>query len=233
MDTKRWILVLAILPLALVTVAASHDDDPNCRDISDDPEEPIVICTETNWFHCIDDVKVQNYYALTAGQYASWDTTEPAGSVTDGEGCGYYENLFSADGENPYDVIHKGTYTGLIDSFSVELHNIHVSSFRALGAYWVGLRIVVDGVVIFENETENFVTLFPEPSDTGLSEAMRFTVLGVDLLDPDTDDTEHTVTVQVKSYNDAQAAWVWDTTEVPAHITFNNEFIVGTPIFVG
>lgn len=232
MRARTLVTALAVLPMALGSLANSSPVPENCRDIGKTADDPIIVCTERVYVHCQDDtVKVNNVQA-NSGTFPTWDTTAPSGSVSDGAGCGHYENLLtSTSGPDPlFDLIWEGEFTGRLDNMAVELHNIHVSSFRALGTYWIGLTIEIDGVTVFQNpDVDSFVQLTPEPSETGLSEKMEFTLRNIGLLD-DGDDTTHTIKIGISSYNETQAAWVWDTTEVPAGITFNLKGTRGTPL---
>ena len=179
--------------------------------------------TEQDFFHCIDPVKVQNLYAAQ-GQYPGWDTTAPDQSVTDGAGCGFYDNLgagpFGTPGP-PFDAIWQGTFAGNLDKITVELHRL-LPDGRGGTLLNTNIPVVltVDGTILYDGDVPMTFTA----SATGASERMRFSFTGLGLLTEDGDGTrQRTIRLEVSGYNETQAAWVFDTTEVPAGMTFNPE----------
>jgi hypothetical protein len=75
------------------------------------------------------------------------------------------------------------------------------------------------------------VTVTPVRSSTGASERIRFTIVGLNLMN-EANDTEHDVLLTLNGgafvasgvvfpVHDSQNLWVYDTTEVPSGLTFN------------
>lgn len=208
-------LALSALTLAVATVAvpaSAHHDGT---------EEQPTLRTERVYFKCVDGLKAQNVPALQ-GTYPTWSTEPPAGSVTDGEGCGQYENLLTnANNDNPFDLVVKGTFTGNLDAINVELHNIYVGTARDTGNFDLRAKLYIDG---FEYANVGPVTVNPEPSDTGISEKLTYSFRDIGLTGEHGDGTiEREVAIYVGSFTEIQSIWVWDTTEVPAGLTFNPE----------
>ena len=204
----RLLLVLAlVLAVAAPAVAVT---EPTLR-------------TERTWFHCAGTAKVQN------AEYAqrnvpSWTTTAPAQSVQQGAGCGYYENAgggYLGSNETTLDSIWEGSFTGNLDSITMELHNIHASAARATGPFKLRANLLVDGVDVLDPDAPQ-IEVAPVPSSTKLSEMLRFTVTGIGLRTEEGDGQQvRRIRLIIRSLSEEQSAWVWDTTEVPAGLTFN------------
>ncbi len=191
--------------------------------LTPDGEIEPTLRTEANWFHCAGDTKVQNLNA-NEGNLPSWDTDEPAGSFTSGEGCGYYENLLS--GNDLVDATWSGSFAGNLDSFTVEVHRLIPQAGVTFPNRFV-LTIAVDGSVLYDDD----INLSFVESSTGASESALFSVTGLDYLEEDGDGTiERSVTITLASYNETQSIWVFDATEIPAGITFNPEIPKGARV---
>jgi hypothetical protein len=204
---------LAALVVAIaVPASADHGDiHPTAR-------------SERTYFHCAGPAKVQNVYAAQ-GIIPTWDTSEPAGSVQQGEGCGYYENILSGSVHPSLLAAWEGTFTGNLDALTVELHRLLPAS-GATTTLVVG-TVTIDGIDVFAGD----ITLQPEPSETGASTVSKFSLRRLNYMTEDGDGTiERTVRVTIDSYNEQQSAWVWDTTEVPSGITFNPGSLAGSVI---
>jgi hypothetical protein len=204
---------LAALVVAIaVPASADHGDiHPTAR-------------TERTYFRCAGPVKVQNAY-IAQGVIPTWDTNEPAGSVQQGEGCGYYENLLSGGNPALHTAVWEGTFTGNIDTMTVELHRL-LPAAGATTTMVVG-TVTIDGIEVFTGD----ITLQPEASETGASTVSKFSLRRLKYMTEDGDGTiERTVRVTIDSYNEQQSAWVWDTTEVPSGITFNPESLAGSVV---
>lgn len=212
-------LMRRLVPLIALVVAVSALALP-ARAHHDGTDEQPTLRTERTFLKCVDGLKVQNIPALQ-GSYPTWSPEPPAGSVQDGEGCGQYENLLSnSDPENPFDLVMKGTFTGNLDTINVELHNIYVGTPRATGNFLIAVDLTIDGEQTVA--TEDPVTINPVPSSTGISEEISFSVTDIGLLTEHGDGTtEREIRLSIAGFNEYQSAWVWDTTEVPAGLTFN------------
>lgn len=210
---RGFVSLTAVVIVATVLLAApanAHHDGTT--------EQP-TLRTERVYFKCVDDLKVQNVPALQ-GTYPTWSTEPPAGSVTDGGGCGQYENLLTnADPNNPFDLVVKGTFTGNLDAINVELHNIYVGTARTDGNFNLRARLYIDGL---EYANQGPVSVTPEPSSTGISEKLTYSFSEIGFKDEHGDGTiEREIGIYVGSFTEIQSIWVWDTTEVPAGLTFN------------
>jgi hypothetical protein len=196
---------------------------------------------ERVYFHCNGPTKVGNLNLVTNGP-VSWNTSPPAGSVSDGEGCGNLDPG-AARGSNQatvYDAQFRGVFTGNLESLTVEVHNLLLNQIDLDGSYRIRVWLTIDGETIVPDTT--FVDVAPEASATGASHKFLFSVpdLGcsrevldeegnvVDvvtdgLVRQDGDGTlEHDVLLTLDSwFTDRASAWVYDTTEVPSGITFN------------
>lgn len=221
---RKLPLIVSILVASATTApAAAHHDGT---------EEQPTLRTERVYFKCEGDLKVQNVAALQ-GNYPTWSTEPPAGSVTDGEGCGQYENLLTVNNntDNPYDVVFRGTFTGNLDTINVEAHNIYLGTPRAGLPFLLAVRLFIDGTLVYTNSDP--IEIMPEPSETGISEKFALSFVGIGLNNEHGDGTiEREIKLHLMSYNEYQSAWVWDTTEVPSGLTFNPETLEAIRIFV-
>jgi hypothetical protein len=185
-----------------------------------DPEA--TFRTERVYFHCVGPVKLQHAYNVQ-NQYPTWDTTPPAGSVQGGEGCGRpeYGLTNGDDRRNPHDTVFRGTFTGNLNAFNVELHDLASVFGNTMGEIPMIVTLYVDGSPILDS---GVISVPAEASETGASHVARFSIDNLRLADEVGDgEIERTLELVVRSTLDSAHAWVWDTTEVPAGITFNPE----------
>lgn len=191
------------------------------------------------YFHCPSGPKVLNTAAVTGEP--TWDGKAPTASVTTGAGCG-----FADDGVNSgtaqtsiYDAHIGGSFTGDLDSLTVQFHDIDLGSSRADGKLTVDVRLTIDGQSVFGTEDSGSsvvtgavpsrvsvpVTLVP--SSTGASALAEFTVTGLGFIEPEdpsgapTEPVEHSLLLTVEGPSDVVSGWVMDTTETPSGILFN------------
>ena len=205
MRPVRLLLVLALV-LAAAPAAADHGDiHPTKR-------------TERTYFKCLGSNKVQNV-DMAQGTMPTWSTTAPTQSVQQGAGCGTADTgVTNANQENAFDGVWKGTFTGNVDSITVEAHAID-STPRATGSHPILAILTVDGEQLLPQTRIVPTTV---RSSTQASSKLTFSITGLPYLTEDGDGTAvRTFTLSLKSYADYPAAWVWDTTEVPSGITFN------------
>ncbi|MBW3665279.1 MAG: hypothetical protein KY469_19470 [Actinobacteria bacterium] len=238
MRSRTIVTIVALAVTALPGIAAHEAPPEGCRETGThaEGEEPRLICTEANYFHCAGDLKLQNAEIIANSNIPSWDTTPPAGSVTAGEGCGTYETLLTS-GDNPYngmDGIWEGTFTGNLESFTVEVHKIDTGTSRVDDTEAALLWIRIDGVDVVARQADG-TPMAAERSSTGASIKYTFTVTGLQgyNLERGAGTIERTITIGVRSFANNQGAWVWDTTEVPAGVTFNPASPAGTLVFPG
>lgn len=177
---------------------------------------------ERVYFHCADQVKVQNA-AYAQKKVPSWNTTAPAQSFTAGAGCGYYENAVGGwlgANETTLDSAWEGTFSGNVDSITVELHNLGVTASRATRSHEMRFSLFIDGKQV--NTDRDGVTVTPVTSSTRASERVSFTIAGIGLNAEGGDGTlSRRFRLVARSLSEQQSAWVWDATEVPAGLTFN------------
>lgn len=196
-----------------------------------------VLETERVYAHCGDTQKASN---VEGGTPFAMDTTAPATSFTEGAGCGTADVVLSPAEDDTGELLElTGTYTGNLDSLTLELHMIDAGIVRlsqtspveppALPDPGPGLlfdEIYADLEVLVDGAAAGFVgeaRLPAERSETGASVRLRMTLTDLDLLAED-EAGEHTVTVQIRTadyYNGDSGAWVLDAAEVPTGIEFN------------
>jgi hypothetical protein len=187
---------------------------------ADEHEEIVPLYrAEQVYFQCHggDEEKNQNLYDTWP-----WSLNAPSRSVTDGAGCGYINS--GAAGNAP---TFEGEFTGNLRDLRVEMHIfpsfVHPLSLTA-GEIDLAVTLVVDGEVI----ADGTLTGVPAELESGNFETTQTVVFGIDGLD------EHfgvedgfgsitrSISLSVGTANPAEIVdWVWQTSEVPAGITFN------------
>lgn len=197
------------------------------------------LTTERVYAHCGETQKVSN---VEGGTPYAMDTEAPAASFTAGAGCGTADAVLTepVEGDLGEFLELTGTFTGHLDSLTLELHMIDAGIVRASQTAPTGEvpnpgdpvpsiafdEIYADTEIYIDGVAAGFVGEARLPavrSSTGASVKMLMTLTDIGLVDHG-DDGEHTVTVRVKTadyYNGDSGAWVLDATEVPTGITFN------------
>jgi hypothetical protein len=203
-----WV-VGAALALAAAPAAADHNGiHPTFRQ-------------EQVYFKCVGPNKVQNFDAP-----APWETTPPAGSVQDGEGCGVVD-VGELEG---LEFAATGDAVGNLTNLTIELYVMpftvpFTNPVVADPEVWLNVDLVIDGQQILNPA---IVTQVPwEETNSGVTQKVEFTVLGLGAWFATEDgDGEQVREVQLTVSHDFPVevgSWVWDTTEVPAGITFNDQ----------
>lgn len=228
---RKLATVLAACSTMLIAIPASADHGgihPSVR-------------TERTYFTCVGSTKVQNLSMLAEGQTPGWDTTAPTQSVQQGAGCGTVDPLLTDPGSvnNGHDGAWIGTFAGNLTSMTVEAHMIDLGVSRTDDTFPLLITLMIDGDIWIQRTTVVDMTLVR--SATNLTGMLRFSitdlgswtnvydaegrivdVLTEGLVTEDGDGTrEREITLGLRAYADYPTAWVWDTTEVPAGITFN------------
>lgn len=236
MRVRKLIAVLAVLPLAAVTVAAGDD---GCRTVDPDgvadTGDEYVLCEVQTWFHAA-DAKVQNasYVNEDAVPLPSWDENPPAGSVSGGNGGGF---AASAQGDTTSGRLHatfEGTFTGELDVLDVDLHLLY-GLFAVYRPDDIQMTVYVDEFPVFSG-TGIAVRTTADTANTPVTFKQEFALVGIrDSLKSYglPTDGEHTVRIEVRPHflDSGNWAYVFDTTEVPSGILFNPETITpGTTI---
>lgn len=242
MRIRGALLALTLVPAALFSVAANEEacsllDDAGTEDAADD----VVACEASVYLSCKNAVNEKVYTPLDS---VPLDFAAPTASVTDGAGCGKAE-IAQANGTAPtsiYDINTTGFIAGNVDTLTVELHSIYAASQRAGGSVTLDVRVVVGGVspVGFQESgglpggapigsPKSFtVSVDPEPSATGASEALVFTLTDIykafpELSEPGNGaENYQTLDITVSVENPAWVGtFVMGTTEVPSNVTIN------------
>lgn len=199
---RTFRLALSVLTLlAFAAPAAATDFVP-------------VLNTERVYFHCGGNAKA------TAGETTSyaWNTTAPTTSYTQNGGCGAVDVSYQ-QGDEP---VFTGTHTGNLDQLTVHAWVIDAGLSRT-GAFtdvWLQATVLVDGVAVAQATDLRVV---PQPSETGISRLLEFSVTKIGLL-AESDNVTHTVEVRLGSmpYEDGDnIGWVLDATELDSGITFS------------
>jgi hypothetical protein len=183
---------------------------------------------ERVYFHCEGATKL---HSTVVDGAIPWNTTAPSQSVTAGAGCGSLDNgLWGNNQVSIQDSHFQGSFAGNIDKITVEAHNIYAGPARQSASFTTNVRLAIDGEPMLGATGKN-VTVTPVRSSTGASERIRFTIVGLNLMN-EANDIEHDVLLtlnggafvanaQVFPVHDSQNVWVYDTTEVPSGLTFN------------
>jgi len=179
------------------------------------PHPDATFRSERVYFHCIGDTKLQNVPSAQ-GEVAPWDTAPPPGSVTDQAGCGHLEYGIGGD---QFDSIFQGTFTGNVRNLTVQLHEMAHSDQQPFGTEVI-VKLSVDGTARLTQTTAQLLPV--ESENSGVTNRAVFSISGLGY------DTEEGNGAQVRTFRLTIASptrgaslWVWDTTEVPAGITFN------------
>lgn len=197
--------------------------------------------TQQVYFHCPSSgVKVLNTAAVTGETV--WDTKAPTASVTTGAGCGFVDDGVNSGTAQTsiYDAHVQGTFTGDLDSLTVQFHDIAVGTSRVDDELTVDVRLTIDGQSMFDVEPSGSevvpgdvparatvpVTLVR--SATGASSLAEFTITDLGFLTPEpaegepaAEPVEHSLLLTVEGPSDVVSGWVMDTTETPSGILFN------------
>jgi hypothetical protein len=185
--------------------------------------------TERVYFSC--GSKVANADGTGAG-VAGWDTSAPTTSATAGGGCGSVDSPFTQTTvPNIYDSTFSGTFTGNLNSLTVEAHNLYAGAGRASTPSTVAVRLLVDGEDLTPGPigSGKFVSVTPVRSATGATELFKFSITNIGFTSP-AEAGEHEIQLLINggtrrttgpSVNDGANVWVYDATEVPSGITFN------------
>lgn len=225
MRTRALLAAMTLLPTALIGLAMTPEGcyvaiegDPTTTD------DDIVACEQQTWFHGA-ETKASNAGNIDPDVphgSATFDTTPPAGSVTDGEGAGYVTNsvLTQTAGGDTLAATFTGTFTGHIDAVDVDLH---VLAELPITANDFNVELAIDGFAV-ASFAEVLIPRTEDP-DTAAATRMDFVIPGLagfvnEYLGGD---TEHTVTLRIEPtyiVNDT-TVFAFDTTEVDGGITFN------------
>lgn len=199
---------------------------------------------ERVYYHCGGGTKIKNVdYAQ--GGLAPWDTTAPAQSFTAGAGCGQIDpsalrNTQPSGG--PSEPAFGGTYTGNLENLTVEMWMLgHSPGNVTTDTVDVTPWLVIDGET-FVMDTTILTGVPVVASSSGASRKIEFTITGLGTAEEVLDDQgnvvdvvttglakesaagEHEIqlNVRLRGNGTPNAVWVWDASEVPSGITFND-----------
>lgn len=233
--TALTLLALVGGALAMADPAVDADATADCHTIrgaetTDDSSDDVDACRQDVWFHGagLPADNIDN----AQGDFAVWDTEPPTASVTEGAGNGVVANSALHQQAQPFDeraaFVAAGSHDGAIDDIAVDLYlftpgtNVDDPNNPVVrGDYSIDAQLVIDGTAV-QTLADKVVTL--EPAGDAVQRitfAFRDVSDVIELLG-DLDAT-HDVEVRVHGLaiiSDA-AAFVYDTTEVPAGMVFN------------
>lgn len=218
---RAAVATLAILPLALSTIAADFEEGCVEEDRADGTTR--TVCTERVYWHCADDtIKVAN--ATSLNDVPTFDSEPPEGSVSEGAGCGALDTfLTGASDDNPiYDAPFGGFWmpaAGIsdLDRMTIRMHVIDAGTARVDDSFHFRAHVRVAGETLITRESEFEVV--PVPSSTGISREIVLTIDDIGLQDLEFVDVK--ITLYARYVDTNQNIWVWDTIEVPSGIDFN------------
>lgn len=224
MRLLRLVTVLLMVTAALAGPVHAQEPADACRVVSGEAEEERQVCAERVYYECVGDIKAQNV-AILQGQVPGWSTTEPTQSFTTGAGCGTAETALTnaSNPANGHDGVWQGTFTGNLDSMTLEFHKIDTTS-RTDDVESLLLWIQVDGVDRVARTTDTTIEVAGTRSSTGLTISYVVSLTDLKLVtEVGTGETERSIMISARSFANYPGAWVWGAAEVPSGITFNPE----------
>lgn len=223
---------LALVPIAVVALLAvpvGAEEPVGCVD----PLTSELVLTEQKTYIHQAETKAGNLGALGVTGLPSWDTTAPTTSVQGGAGGGYLAN--SANFADPTlaeetGLTVKGAFSGCLDTMLLDLYaflptnRTSTSGSTEESPLTVVVNMTVDGEALLSAVEIETTTVPNEGGDA--TYLARFGISDIHAalvsygLDPAADHTIE-VTAAPRYVNTDNALFVYDTTEVPAGITFN------------
>lgn len=222
--------VIAGATLAMSDPVVTPDAPEDCwvfrgADTADDTTDDETVCRQDVWFHDT-GTKVGNAGAVS-GSFAGWDTTPPDTSVAGGAGGGALASSASHQLNEQWDerssMVVEGTYEGAFDTLAVELYLFPPAGMaQSQTTFRVDAQLLVDGEPVgiagdltVPMETAGDAVRRIRFGWTGIATSME----GWDLELDGTHDIR--LTVHGTGFGSNAAAFVYDTTEVPAGMVFN------------
>jgi hypothetical protein len=167
------------------------------------------------------------------GDYPTWSGEAPTESVEDGAGGASIQqragnavgNEFNREAAGHF----EGAFEGCLNAIAWDQYLLSPVPPTG-GAVTTIIRLVIDGQTVYVPATNMAPAInAPSEGDTGLLYRMQFVFTGLyQLMNSSPSDFaplegEHTIEATMFSQfvNDAQGAYVYDTTEVPSRLTFN------------
>jgi hypothetical protein len=223
--------VAALLLLVLAVPAVGAEQAPPCTDAE---TGELVLTEQEAWLHPA-ETKAGNLGAIGATDFPSWDGEAPTESVQQGAGGGYAANSanFAAnepDAETLIGFTAEGLSSGCLDTLLIDLYaflptNRTGTSGELKEADFTGIvTLEADGKTLMFPQEVDFATV----ANPGGNATYRLRVSVSNLhdrllrakLDPEGDRTLR-LNIQPRYLNTDNVVFVYDTTEVPAGLTFN------------
>ena len=223
---------LALVPVAVVALLAgpvAAEEPVGCVD----PLTSELVLTEQKTYIHQAETKAGNLGAFGVTGLPSWDTTEPTASVQGGAGGGYLAN--SASYLDPTlaeqtGLTLEGGFSGCLDTMLLDLYafmptnRTGTSGSLAESALTLMVTMAVDGENVLSALEIETNTVANAGGDATYHARFGITDLHAALesygIDPAGDHTIR-ITAAPRYINTDNAIFVYDTTEVPAGITFN------------
>ena len=223
-------MLFVIVAIAgLLALPAGAEESAGC---TDPLTNELVLTEQATWIHQA-ETKAGNLGALGATGLPSWNTTAPTASVQSGAGGGYLAvfpgSVDASQAENTGLTV-QGSFAGCVDTMLLDLYAAMPTNRtgtagtldeRALTGV-VGLT--VDGEKIINGGVIDFKTVPNPGGQATYLLRLAITELHAALADYGLDPAaEHTIRLNVvpQKANTGNTVFVYDTTEVPAGITFN------------
>lgn len=206
-SAARLLVLIAIVAGAAPAVADHGVFHPN-------------LVRERVWFHCAGaDRSTDNTLS------PRWNRVAPnLAFVGSASGC----RLVDVGGQRDatqgttLDATWRGTYTGNLDSLTIDVHNVNAGRSRLGGVMDVHVRLSVDGKPVLTDGAAHgrFVKVVPTEANSGVTYAVRFSITDIGMLS-EVDDKEHEVVLTLAADTDHESVWTYDSTEVPSGLFFN------------
>ncbi|HVM20101.1 MAG TPA: hypothetical protein VM307_09090 [Egibacteraceae bacterium] len=226
----RRALRVLLVPLAVLGVmTAPAGADAACTD----PETGALVLEQSQqWLHQA-ETKAGNLAAFGVTSFPSWDDQEPTASVQQGAGGGAAANAaayLDPTTSEQLGLVAEGTFSGCLDTVLLDLYaflptnRTGTSGSLAESPFNGIVNLTVDGEQLVTAQEIEANTV---PNPGGLATYhLRFAItdLHAALLDWGLDPAaDHTLRLNVagRYVNTSNAVFVFDTTEVPASLTFN------------
>lgn len=232
MSRPRAAAAIAAVGLAATFSIAAHAPEGCYVALEGDPaieDDDVFACEQQTWFHAAETPATTVAHLDPTGTHgvATFDTSEPAGSVTGGNGAGYFNTQAGGLGDQFFTAQFDGSFTGVIDRVDVDLHTLGgvrpnpTADLRIL----VDIAVIIDGTEVLIEEV--YVDAVPEESSSAGAQRLDFAITGLAsrlaaLGVANDETTEHEVTLVFREFPTISGTlYVFDTTEVPGGITFN------------
>lgn len=232
MRTSALLLAAALaLGFAPVGTADHPTEGPGYH--HPDPEREIFFAESEAWFTPtttrVGNVDHEN------GEWMGWSDTEPTdpvGGATAAMVYGGFREIFETDGQDKGQFTAEGTFTGYLDSITLDLH--YVDPYQdALCPLNLAVDLDVDGLPVLDMDgTGGPVEVFTEPTDNGLVARLKITEIfaqmesfssgTLDFIGDET--TEHTIHLSVQQFPLCnEVVWRYGATDAPSAVTFNRD----------